>query len=112
MQTIADYIEMLKNMYGLKSYYKAMAYIDMTPSGWTKIRHGGGISDKNALRLAQALKIDPIEIFAVSYALQAENNEIKMVWLKLVKQKEEERKRKLETGINTTGFRRRNTDKD
>jgi hypothetical protein len=29
---------------------------------------------------------------AVSNALKAENNEIKMIWLKLAKQKEEERK--------------------
>ena len=91
MQTIADYIEKLKETYNLKSYYKAMAYIGMGTQGWTKIKAGGGISEKNAVRLAQALKIDPIEIMAVSNALKAENNEIKMIWLKLAKQKEEER---------------------
>ncbi len=94
MQTIKDYIEMLKSMYGLKSYYKAMAFIDMVPQGWTKIKNGGGISEKAAVRLAQALKIDPIEIMAISNALKAENNEIKMIWLKLAKQKEEERSKK------------------
>jgi|GEM_PF-1794257 len=93
MQTIADYIEELRKLYNLKSYYKAMAYIGMGPQGWTKIRSGGGISEKNAIRLAQALKIDPIEIMAVSNALKAENNEIKMIWLKLAKEKEEKRKR-------------------
>lgn len=94
MQTIIDYIELLKDMYSLKSYYKAMAYIGMGTQGWTKIKKGGGISEKNAIRLAQALKIDPLEIMAVSNALKAENNEIKMIWLKLAEQKEKERKKK------------------
>ena len=94
MKTIIDYIEMLKETYNLKSYYETMAYIDMVPQGWTKIKAGGGISEKNAVRLAQALKIDPIEIMAVSNALKAENNEVKMIWLKLADQKEKERTKK------------------
>ena len=97
MQTIVDYIEKLKETYNLTSYYKAMEFIGMGVQGWTKIKAGGGISEKNAIRLAQALKIDPIEIMAVSNALKAENKEIKMIWLKLAKQKEDERiKKKLE----------------
>ena len=91
MKTIVEYIEALKERYGLVSYYKAMAYIGMSMQGWTKIKAGGGISDKNAIRLGQALKIDPIEIMAVSNALKAENNEVKMVWLRLAKEKEAER---------------------
>ncbi len=51
-------------------------------------------SEKAAVILAQALKIDAIEIMAISNALKAENNEIKMIWLKLAKQKEEERSKK------------------
>ena len=94
MKTIIDYIDLLKETYKLKSYYETMAYIGMVPQGWTKIKAGGGISEKNAIRLAQALKIDPIEIMAVSNALKAENNEIKMIWLKLADQKEKERTEK------------------
>lgn len=96
MQTIVDYIEKLKEDYNLPSYYKAMEFIGMGVQGWTKIKAGGGISEKNAIRLAQALRIDPIEIMAVSNALKAENNEIKMIWLKLAKQKEDERLKKYE----------------
>ncbi len=94
MKTIADYIDELKEKYQLDSYYKTMAYIGMGTQGWTKIKAGGGVSEKNAVRLAQALKIDPIEIMAVSNALKAENNEIKMIWLKLAKEKKEERAKK------------------
>ena len=91
MKTIVDYIEKLKTTYNFNSYYKTMAYIGMTSQGWAKIKAGGGISEKNAIRLAQALKIDPVEIMAVSNALKAENNEIRNVWLKLAKEKEAER---------------------
>jgi hypothetical protein len=110
MQTIVNYIEKLKDQYNLKSYYKAMAYIDMVPQGWTKIKAGGGISEKAAIRLAQALKIDPIEIMAVSNALKAENNEIKMIWLKLAKQKEKERNEKIGNEA-IIEYNRRSTDK-
>lgn len=91
MKTIVDYIEKIKDLYGFESYYKTMAYLDMHQQAWTKIKAGGGISEKNAIRLAQALKIDPVEIMAVSNALKAENNEIRNVWLKLAKEKELER---------------------
>lgn len=94
MKTIVDYIEELKEKYNLNSYYKTMAYIGMERQAWSKIQKGQGISEKNAMRLAEALKIDPIEIIAVSSALKAENNEIKLMWLKLAKQKEEERLKK------------------
>jgi hypothetical protein len=93
MKTIVDYIEKIKEVYGFKSYYETMAYLDMHQQAWTKIKAGGGISEKNAIRLAQALKIDPIEIMAVSNALKAENNEVKMIWLKLAKEKESAQKK-------------------
>jgi uncharacterized Zn finger protein len=94
MLTIVDYIEQLKETYSLKSYYKAMEFLGMGVQSWTKIKAGGGISEKNAIRLAQALKIDPLEIMAVSNSLKAENKEIQSVWLRLAKQKKDERIKK------------------
>lgn len=96
MKTIKDYIEELKEKYKLDSYYKAMTFLEMDRQAWTNIQKGSGISEKNAVRLAQALKIDPIEIMAVSNSLKAANNEIKNIWLKLAKEKEEERMKKKE----------------
>lgn len=96
MKTIVDYIEELKEKYKIDSYYKTMAYIGMERQAWSKIQKGQGLSEKNAMRLGEALKIDPIEIIAVSNALKAENNEIKMMWLKLAKRYEEERIMRLE----------------
>lgn len=92
MKTIKDYIEELREKYGIDSYYKAMQFLNMDRQAWTVIQKGSGISEKNAIRLAQALQIDPIEIMAVSNALKAGNNEIRDVWLKLAKEKEEYRK--------------------
>lgn len=94
MKTIKEYIELLKTTYNLDSYYKAMQFINMDRQAWTAIQKGGGISEKNAIRLAEALKIDPIEIMAVSNALKANTNEIRNIWLKLADQKEKERTKK------------------
>ena len=94
MKTIKNYIEQLKEQYQFDSYYKAMQFLEMDRQAWTNIQKGSGISEKNAMRLAQALKIDPIEIMAVSNALKADTNEIRDVWLKLAKEKEEERIKK------------------
>ncbi|MFZ4504413.1 MAG: hypothetical protein ACOYM1_10725 [Methylovulum sp.] len=94
MKTIKNYIEELKEMYQFESYYKALKFIDMDRQAWTAIQKGSGISEKNAIRLAQALKIDAIEIMAISNALKASNNEIRNIWLKLAKEKEEERIKK------------------
>lgn len=94
MKTIEDYINELKDLYKLESYYKTMQFIGMDRQAWTKIQKGGGINEKNAIRLAQALKIDPIEIMAVSNALKAANNEIRDIWLKLAKEKEDDRLQK------------------
>lgn len=112
MKSIKDYIDQLKEMYKFDSYYKAMQHIGMDRQSWTAIQKGSGISDKNAMRLAEALKIEPIEIMAVSNALKASTNETRNVWLKLAKKIEEERKKKLESQTNTLDLRRRSTDKD
>lgn len=100
MKTIKEYIEELKEQYKLESYYKAMQYLDMDRQAWTNIQKGSGISEKNAVRLAQALKIDPVEIMAVSNALKASTNEIRDIWLKLAKEKEEERTKNIKTSHN------------
>lgn len=56
MKTIVDYIEELKEKYQLKSYYKSMAYIGMNTQGWTKIKAGGGISEKKCNTISTSIK--------------------------------------------------------
>ena len=45
------------------------------------------------MRIAQILKIEPLEIMAMSMALKAENNEIRDYWLKVAKNAENQRLR-------------------
>lgn len=68
-----------------------MKYLGMHKQAWTQIQNGTGIKEKNAIRIAQVLDIDPIELMAISMALQAKNRENRDLWLKLAKEKENQR---------------------
>ncbi len=91
MKTIAPYIEQVKSLLKLKTYPETMEYIGMQKQAWTAIQKGTGVSEKNAIRIAQILNIDPMEIVAISMALKAKNNEIRDFWLKWAKRAENQR---------------------
>lgn len=91
MKTIAPYIEQVKSLLKLKTYPETMEYIGMAKQAWTAIQKGTGVSEKNAIRIAQILNIDPMEIIAISMALKAKNNEIRNYWLKVAKNAENQR---------------------
>lgn len=93
MKTIAPYIEEVKSLLKLKTYPETMEYIGMQKQAWTAIQKGAGVSEKNALRIGQILGVDPIEILAISMALKAKNKESRDLWLKLAKEKENQRLR-------------------
>lgn len=92
MKTIADYIKEIKKLYELDSYYAVMNSLGMPRQTWTKLKNGNGVSDKNAIKIAEKLGIDPIEVIATSHSLAAKNREEKAIWQKLAKEKEENRK--------------------
>lgn len=91
MKTIVPYIEQVKSLLNLRTYPETMEYIGMQKQAWTAIQKGTGVSEKNAIRIAQILSIDPMEIIAISMALKAKNNEIRDLWLKLAKNVENQR---------------------
>lgn len=91
MKTIVHYINEVKSLLKLKTYPETMEYLGMAKQAWTKIQKGSGVSEKNAIRIAQILNIEPLEIMATSMALKAENNEIRDYWLKVVKNTENQR---------------------
>lgn len=91
MKTIVPYINEVKSLLKLKTYPETMEYLGMAKQSWTKIQKGSGVSEKNALRIAQILNIEPLEIMAISMALKAENNEIRDYWLKVAKNAENQR---------------------
>jgi hypothetical protein len=98
MKTIEPYIVELKEKLNLETYSQTMEYLGMAKQAWTAIQKGAGITEKNAIRIGGILKIDPIELMAISMALKAKNKEAQNIWLKLAKEKEAERKKQqLET---------------
>ncbi len=96
MKTIAPYIEEVKSRLKLRTYPETMEYIGMQKQAWTAIQKGTGVAEKNAIRIAQILDIDPREIIAISMALKAKNREIRDLWLKFAKEKENQRLREKE----------------
>jgi len=91
METIRNHIEEARLKLGKVSYQKTMEHLGMKRQQWTAIKNGSGLSDKNALRLGQFLKIDPLEIIAISKALRAENREIREYWAKIANSLENQR---------------------
>jgi hypothetical protein len=94
MKTIEPYIIEVKEKLKLATFQETMEYLGMAKQAWTAIQKGTGVQEKNAIRIAEILNISPIEIMAISLALKAPNNEIRDMWLKLAKEKEEERMKK------------------
>lgn len=91
MAQITEYIEEAKRKLKFDSYNQTMKHLGMTRQQWTAIQKGSGVSDKNAIRIAKLLKIEPLEIIAISKALRAENREIREYWLKVEKSIKEQR---------------------
>ena len=94
MKTIEPFIIELKEKLNLETFSQTMEYLGMAKQSWTAIQKGSGITEKNAIRIGGILKVDPIELMAISMALKAKNKEARDIWLKLAKEKEEERKEK------------------
>ena len=86
-----NYIDDIKSLLKLKTYPETMEYLGMAKQSWTKIQKGSGVSEKNAMRIAQILNINPLEVVAVSMSLQAKNNEVRDFWLKVAKMTENQR---------------------
>ena len=94
MKTIEPFIIELKETLNLETFSQTREYLGMAKQSWTAIQKGAGITEKNAIRIGGILKVDPIELMAISMALKAKNKEARDIWLKLAKEKEEERKEK------------------
>lgn len=92
MKSIQTYIEEVKKRMKFATYAETMEHLGMPRQAWTKIQKGQGVSAKNAIRIADALQIDPAEVLAVSMALQAENNETRNLWLRVAKDYENSRR--------------------
>lgn len=88
MKTIIPFIEQAKEQLRAESYNKTMKSLGMSRQQWTAIQKGSGISDENALRIAEVLKIEPLHIIAVSKSLSEKKRTVKNYWLKIAKETE------------------------
>lgn len=86
IKLVRDYVTEYKEKKGLHSYAKTMESLGLRRAAWTKIKNGGGVSDETAIKIAETLKIDPLEIIAISKSFSSPNQEVKRVWLKLAKE--------------------------
>lgn len=80
-----DYLEEARAKLGGATQQRTMEHLGMHRQQWTAIEKGSGISDKNAIRLARFLEIEPLEILAISHATSAKNREIREYWYKVGK---------------------------
>lgn len=88
----ADYVQLLKDKYDLKSNYKVAQFLqvsDTAVKNWTK--KGGTLDDTTAAIIAQKLEIDPEIIITACHLERAEkqgNDLVASIYRKLLKKLE------------------------
>lgn len=87
MRWFDSYIDELKEKMNLPSDYAAAKFLGVPRQSMTKVRNGQVLGKDKCLRLAIALKRDPIEIIATAEAQTEKNQELRAVWLKLAKER-------------------------
>ena len=103
VELVREYVKEYKKIKKLDSYAQVMESLGIQRAAWTKINNGGGVSEETAIKIAETLKIEPLEIIAVSKAFSSKNQEVKAVWIKLAKKliKEKEKKKKVHNKVQT-----------
>lgn len=87
MHWIENYIDDFKAKLKLESDYAVAKHLEMSKQAMTKVRQGGTVGRKKLIRIAKALKKDPMELIATSEAQREKDPEVRAVWLKLAKEK-------------------------
>ncbi|HBC1013189.1 TPA: hypothetical protein IGZ65_004928 [Escherichia coli] len=86
MKWIADYIDELKKKLEITSDYAIAKHLGIERQNITKVRNGGVLSKKICFRIANELRINPLEVIATAEAQKEKNNEIKAFWVKVAKE--------------------------
>jgi transcriptional regulator with XRE-family HTH domain len=88
MKTLENYIDEFKDKLNIQSDYKVAQELDIKRQQISSIRNGGiSIGRQKCVRIASALKIDPLEIIASVEATKEKNPELRAIWIKLAKEK-------------------------
>lgn len=85
MRTATEYLETVKKRHNLRSDYALAKFLGISRQAVSKQKHGGGLDDYTALKVAQALDINPLEIIAARNQERAKSAEEKAAWEKILK---------------------------
>lgn len=87
MREFKSYIIELKKRLKIKSDYAIAEFLNVPRQSMTKVNNGEVLGKDKCLRIAQALKKDPIEIIATAEAQKEKDKELRAIWVKLAKEK-------------------------
>jgi transcriptional regulator with XRE-family HTH domain len=94
MKTLENYLDEFKEKLKIESDYGVAKELGIARQQMSRIRNGYvAIGREKCVRIASALKIDPIEIIGTIEAAKEKKPEIKAIWIKLVKNVENQRLR-------------------
>lgn len=95
MKTLENYIDEFKERLKIESDYECANYLGVKRQQISAIRKGiNSIGREKCMRIAEVLKINPIEIIATLELQKEKNPQIKMIWSKMIKMGREEREKK------------------
>jgi hypothetical protein len=81
VKTTVQYLDALKARFDLPSDYAAAKYLGVTRAAVSRYRSGHGVFDeKVAIRVAELLSLDPLEVIAACKAESAPDLHIRRVW--------------------------------
>ncbi len=83
--TINDLIDELKAKKKIHSNEKVAKYLGISSAAIHKIVHGGGIADETAIKLANGIGREPLEVIAIASADKAKTPMAKNFWNKIIK---------------------------
>lgn len=81
MKTTIEYLDAFKASLGIESDYAAAKALGITRAAVSKYRNGyGGFDDQTAVRIADALNVDPMEVIAAVHGEWARTDDARAFW--------------------------------
>lgn len=87
MRWFDSYVDELKDRMHLESDYQVAKYLEINRQNITKIRNGQPLGRIQCIRIAKALKRDPLELIATAEAQKEKDPDLKAIWIKLAKER-------------------------
>jgi len=88
MKKFIDYINEMKEIKGFKTDKEIADYLGITKASMSNIRHGKGVRQNTADKIADTLKAPKEDIYLASRVAQENDPEAKKIWEKIAKKYE------------------------